>query len=99
MHLGDLAKTLMFDKAGAGDEHVDPALVLGDFGIKTVEVGEIGDVALDSRHIAADFAHRLVEFLLAAAENEHMGALFDEELRRGKADSTIAAGDDGHFSL
>ena len=50
-------------------------------GVELVEVGKIGDGARDCAGIGAEFGNRLVERVLAAAEDKDKGALVNEALR------------------
>src|SRR5579862_4013070 len=50
--------------------------------IQTIEIGQIGDVALNAGDIAGDFPDGLFQFILAAACNENIGAFRDKPLAR-----------------
>ena len=88
-----------FDEAGAGNDDIERAFLIFHRLIKPVEVSEIGDITLHGRHVAADFGSGLVELALAAAHDEHVGALLDELFGSGKPDTARAAGDDCDFSI
>src|SRR5271170_4734595 len=80
MLFGDLAKGTKFTNAGVGENNVDSPLNFSDSLVETIQVGQFCDVALNARHVTADCSHGLVEFFLAAASDEDVCALFDEEL-------------------
>jgi hypothetical protein len=65
--------------AGISEDNVDSPLHLGDALVKTIKVGQLGDVALNSRNVCADCLHGLVGFLLATTRYEDIGTLFDEK--------------------
>src|ERR1700722_5049587 len=88
-----------FSKAGVGENNIDSALHLGNGLVKTIKVREFGNVALNTRHIAPDGLHGLVEFLLPAAGNEDIGPLFDEKFCRSQPNSFCSAGDDGGLAF
>ena len=87
------------DKAGAGDHDVDRTLLILHDLIKPIEIFKIGDVSLHGGDVAADFGFRLVELALPAADDEDIGALFDEFLGGGQTNAARAPGDDGDFSI
>src|SRR6202041_3579995 len=74
-------------------------LQLRDSLVKTIEISQLGNIPLDSRNVAADGLHGLVECLLAAARDEDIGALFYEKFRRRKSNPLCAAGDDGGLAF
>ena len=82
MLFGDGAKGNKFANAGVGENDVDSPLLFRNGLVKTIKVGEFGNVALHARNVAADGLYGLVEFLLAAARDEDIGALFHEEFCR-----------------
>src|SRR3984893_8835003 len=88
-----------FAHAGIGENNVDSPLHLGDGLVKTIKVGRLGDVALNSRNVGADCLHGLVEFLLAAARYEDIGALFDEKFSSSQPDPFCPAGDDSGLAF
>ena len=51
---GDGAERCEFADAGVGEENVDAAFLLLDGGVEAIEIGEIGDVALDGGDVFAD---------------------------------------------
>src|SRR5579862_7810156 len=95
----DGPKRNKFANAGVGKNNIDSALQLRNGLVKTIEVSQLGNVSLNSRNVAADCFYGLVEFLLAAACDEDIGALFDEKIRRRKSNSFCAAGDDGSLAF
>src|ERR1700722_4566924 len=99
MLFGDGAKGNKFSNAGIGENNIDSPLGLRDCLVKTVKVGQFGDVTLNSRNVGADGLHGLVEFLLAAAGDEDVGTLFDEKLCRGQPNPFGAAGYDRRLAF
>src|SRR6202030_4202501 len=67
--------------------------------IEAIEILQFGDVAPHPCDIAADCLDGLVEFLLAAAGYEDIGAFADKPLRDGKTYSRSAAGHHSQLSL
>src|SRR5258706_14625502 len=94
MLFGDGPKGNKFAKAGVGENNIDSPLHLRDGLVKTIKVSQLGDVSLNSRNVRANCPHGLVEFLLAAARNEDVGALFDEKFCRSQPNPFCAPGDD-----
>src|SRR5690242_1903366 len=94
MLFGDGSKGNKFANSGVGENNIDSSLHPRDGLVKTIKVGQFGNVSLNSRNVAADCLHGLVEFLLAAARDEDIGTLFDETLCRSQANPFCAAGDD-----
>ncbi len=87
-----------FNYAGVGENDVDSPLSLDGF-VETIKVGQFGNVSLNARNVAADRLHGLIEFFLATARDEDIGALPDEELCRSQPYPRRAAGDDCYFPL
>src|ERR1700680_504454 len=99
MLFGDGPKGNKFANAGVGENNIDSALHLGNGLVETIKVGQLGNVSLNSRNIAADCLHGFVEFLLAAAYDEDIGTLFSEELCRSQPNPFCPAGDDGGLAF
>src|SRR5438132_11682312 len=99
MLFGDGPKGNKFAHAGVGENNIDSPLHLRDGLVKTIKVSQLGNVSLNSRNVGADCLHRLVEFLLAAARDEDIGALFDEEPCRSQSNSFCPAGADGGLAF
>src|SRR5260370_34734481 len=99
MLLGDSPKGNKFANAGVGENNIDSPFHLSDGLVKTIKVSQLGNVSLNSRNVRTDCLNGLVEFLLAAARDEDMGTLLDEELSRSKSNPFCAAGDDGGLSF
>src|ERR1700719_1201675 len=99
MLFGDGPKGNKFANAGVGENNIDSPLHVGDGLVKTIKVSQLGNVSLNSRNVDADCLHGLVEFLLAAARDEDIGTLFDEELCRSQSNPFCAAGDDGRLAF
>ena len=53
-----------FANTGVGKNDIDSPLQLRDRVVETVEIGQIGNVSLNARNIAADCLYSLVEFFL-----------------------------------
>jgi len=88
-----------FTHAGVGKNNIDSPLHLGNDLVKTIKVGEVGNVALNSRNVGADFLDGVVEFLLTAARDEDIRTLLDEEFCRSQPNSFCPAGDDGGLAF
>src|SRR5260221_1094777 len=99
MILGDCHKGNKFANAGVGENNIDSPLHLRDGLVKTIKVSQLGNVPLNSRNVRTDCLHGLVEFLLAAARDEDIGTLFDEELCRSQSNPFCATGDDGGLAF
>src|ERR1700730_2343732 len=99
MHFGDGPKGNKFSNASVGENNIYSTLHLRDGLVKTIKVSQLGNVSMNSRNVAADGLHGLVEFLLAATRDEDIGALFDEKFRRRKSNPFCAAGDDGGLAF
>src|SRR5229473_8173733 len=99
MLFGDRPKGNQFDSAGVGEDNVDSPLHLSDGLVQTIKVSQLDNVSLDSRHVGADGLHGLVEFLLAAACDEDIGTLLDEELCSSQPNPFCPAGDDGGLAF
>src|SRR5260221_12706652 len=99
MLFGDGPKGNKFAHAGVGENNIDSSLHLSDGLVKTIKDSQLGNVSLNSRNVGADCLHGLVEFLLAAARDEDVGTLFDEELRRSQSNPFCSAGDDGGLAF
>ena len=80
-----------------GDEDINVPFLLFHLPIQTIKIGQVGDVALYAGDVAPDFCDGLIQFFLAAAGNENIGAFRDKSFCRCKADAAGAAGDDGRF--
>src|ERR1700732_5425210 len=87
-----------FADAGIGDQDIDLSPRLHGL-VESIEVRQFGDVPANTCNVAADRLHGLVEFLLAAACYEDVGAFIDEPLRRREANSRCSVGDVCHLSL
>src|SRR5947209_7976154 len=99
MLFGDGPKGNKFADAGVGENNIDSPLHLRDDLVKTIKVSQLGNVSLNSRNVGADCLHGLVEFLLAAARDEDMGALFDEPFCSSQPNPFCPAGDDGDLAF
>jgi hypothetical protein len=82
---------------GIGDQDINVSFLFFYLSIKTIEIGQIGDVATNAGDIAADFPDGLFQLFLAAPRNEDIGAFRDKQLRRGEAEAAGSAGDNCYF--
>src|ERR1700733_8417107 len=87
-----------FSKAGVGENNIDSPFYLGNGLVKTIKVGQLGNVSLNSGNVGADFLDGLVELFLPAASDEHIGTLFDKKLCCCQPNPFCAAGDDGDLT-
>src|ERR1700682_3215498 len=98
MLFSDLPKGNKFANAGVRENNIDSPLHPRDGLVKTIKVSQLGNVSLNARNVGADCLHGLVEFLLAAARDEDIGTLLDEDLRRRPPNPFRPAGGDGGLS-
>src|SRR5438874_13513010 len=99
MLFGDGPKGNKFANAGVGENNIDSPLRLSDGLVKTIKIGQLGNVSLNSRNVAADCLHGLVEFLRTTARDENIGALLDEKFCSGQPNPFCAARDDGGLAF
>src|SRR5260370_7466788 len=99
MLFSDGPKGNEFANASVGENNIDSAFHLRNGLVKTIKVGEFGNVALNARHIAPDCLHSLVEFLLPSARNKDIGTLFDEEFCGSQPNPFCAAVADSHLAF
>src|SRR5258708_26953623 len=99
MLFGDGPKGNKFANASVGENNIDSPLHLSNRLVKTIKVSQLGNVSLNSRNVGADCLHGVVEFLLAAARDEDIGALFDEKFCSGQSNPFCPAGDDGGLAF
>src|SRR5437899_9399313 len=85
MLFADCPKGNKFANAGVGENNIDSPLRLSDGLVKTIKIGQFGKVSLHARNVAPNCLHGLVEFLLAAARDEDVSALFDKKLCRSQS--------------
>jgi hypothetical protein len=95
--LGDLSQWGELAATGVGEQHVHPPVLLLHRCVEPVEIGQVGHVAADPDHPAADLLDRGVQLGLAAAGDDHLGPLCREPLGSGQPDAAGPAGDDRHF--
>src|SRR3977135_1688565 len=94
MLFGDGPKGNKFAHARVGENNIDSPLHLSNRLVKTVQVGQLGNVTLNYRNVLAYCLHGRWDFLLAAARDEDIGTLFDEELCRSQSNPFCSAGND-----
>src|SRR5882672_10714277 len=99
MLFGDGPKWNKFANASVGENNIDSPLHLSNRLVKTIKVGQLGNVSLNSRNVGVDCLHGLVEFLLAAPRDEDIGTLFDEKFCRSQPNPFCSAGDDGGLAF
>src|SRR3989442_6814204 len=99
MLFGDGPKGNKFADAGVGENNIDALLHLKDGLVKAIKVSQLGNVSLNSRNVRADCLHGLVEFLLAAARDEDIGTLFDENFSSSQPNPFCPASDDGGLAF
>src|SRR5277367_618103 len=88
-----------FADAGVCENNVDLTLPLGNHLVKTIEVGQFGNVSLNSKNIRTYVLHGLIEFLLATTRYKDVGTLFDEKFCRSEPNPFCSAGDDGDLAF
>src|SRR5258708_28236183 len=99
MLFGDGPKGNKFADTGVGENNIDSAFHLGNGLVKTIKVGEFGNVSLNAGNVAADCLHGLVEFVLSAARNEDIGTLFYKKLRRRESNPFCSTGADSNLTF
>src|ERR1700680_3532435 len=99
MLFGDGPQRNEFAKAGVGENNIDSPVHARNSLVKTIKVSRLGNVSLNSRNVGADCLHGLVEFLLAAARDEDIGALLDEECCSGQPNPFCPASDNGGLAF
>src|ERR1700730_18180946 len=99
MLFGDGPKGNKFGNTGVGENNIESTLYLSDGLVKTIKVGQFGNVSLNTGNIGADCLSGLVEFLLSAARDEDISALFDEKLCGSQSNPFCAAGDDSDLAF
>ncbi len=99
MRRSDVHRELTLDERGTGDDDIERTLFILHPGVEPVEIVEIGDVGLDRGDIAPDLGLGLVELALTPSNDENISAFGHKRLRRSKADTTGAAGDDANLSF
>src|ERR1700694_3921671 len=99
MLFGDGPKRNKFANTSVGENNIDSPLHLSDGFVKTIKVGQSGNVSLNARNVGADCLHGLVKFLRATARDEDIGTLFDEKLCRSQSNPFCAAGDDSDLAF
>src|SRR6202051_2333555 len=88
-----------FADAGVGENNIDSPPHLRDSLVKTIKVGQFGNISPNAGDVGADCLPGLVKFLLAAAGDEDIGTLFDEKICRSQANPFCAAGDDSDLAF
>src|ERR1700686_3980516 len=99
MLFGDRPEGNKFGNTSVGENNVDSPLYLSDGLVKTIKVGQFGNVSLNSRNVGADGLHGLIEFLLPPAGDEDVGTLFDEKFCGSQPNPFGPAGDDGGLAF
>src|SRR6202165_3087277 len=99
MLFGDGPKGNKFANAGVGENNIESPLHFGDGLVKTIKVSQLSNVSLNSRNVAADCLHGLVEFPLPTARDENICTLFDEKLCRSQSNPFCPAGDDSDLAF
>src|SRR5580700_3086699 len=99
MFFGNGAEGNKFANAGVGENNIESPFHFGNGFVETIKVGQLGNVSLNSRRVAADRVYGLVEFLLATTRDEDICPLFGEQLCRSQLNPLGAAGDHCYFPL
>src|ERR1700682_5977606 len=99
MLFGDGPEGNKFGNTGVGKNDIDSPFYLSDGVVQTIKVSQLGNISLNAGNVGADCLHGFVKFLLAAASDEDVGALFDEKLCRGQSNPFCAAGYDGGLAF
>src|ERR1700722_4123362 len=99
MLFGDRSERNKFANAGVGKNNVDLALPLGNDLVKTIEVGKVCNVSLNSENIGTDGLHSLVELLLATTRYEDVSAFLDKKFCRSQPNPFCPSGDDSGLAF
>src|SRR5260370_43706 len=99
MLLGEGHKGNKFANPSVGKNNIQLPLHLGNGLVKTIKVGQVGDISLNARKVGADRLPGLVKFLRATARDEHICTLFDEKLCRSQSNPFCAACDDSNLTF
>lgn len=87
-----------FGHAGVGEDDIDRP-VRFDSLVEPIEIGQIGNVSLDTGSVVTDLRDGVVELPPVPPHDEDMRTFRDEEFCRGEPDPGRASGDDRHFAL
>ena len=97
--LGDLIEFGEFAATGTGEEDVDLAFFAFDCLVETVEIGQVGGIALNTGNVFADKFHGLIELVLAASCDEDVGSFFDEQFGCGERHAGRGCRNDCDFAF
>src|SRR5258707_158726 len=67
--------------------------------VEAVEIGRLGDIALDGRRMRTEQGSRRFELCLPAARDVNARAFFHENLGRRQANSGVSTSDDSDLSI
>src|SRR4029077_20357652 len=98
MLFGDLSQRSKLSDTGVSKKNIDSPIRLDDF-VETINVGQFGNVSLNAGDVAADCLHGVVEFLLATARDEHIGAFVNKQLSCREPDPTAPSRDDRNLTF
>ena len=97
MCFGNLSERDKLPTTRICEEDVEAGFLLFDRVEQAVHVGDIGDIAANGRHVAANLLRSTVKFRLAASGDEDVGAFRDEAFCGRQTDAAAAARDEGDF--
>src|ERR1700719_3861236 len=99
MLFGDRPEGNKFGNTSVGENNVDSPLYLSDGLVKTIKVGQFGNVSLNAGNVGADGLHGLIEFLLPAPGDEDISTLSHEKFCGSQPNPFCAAGYDGRLAV
>jgi hypothetical protein len=82
-----------FGDACFGKDNIELALLFLDLFEQPVQIAELRQIPLYSRHVGPNLFHRLIEFRLRTADDKDVGALLHEAFCRRQANAAVAARD------
>jgi hypothetical protein len=85
--------------AGICEHDIDASYFIADLVVEAIEIGRLGDVALDGLGTRSKKGGGGIEFCLPAARDVNARAFFHENLGRGQANSGVSTSDDSDLSI
>jgi hypothetical protein len=73
-------------------------LLLLDRGVKSIEVCQIGDIALNASHVLTDLVYSSIKFSLTTTRDKDIGTFSDKSFSSGKSDAAGATRNESDFA-
>ncbi len=99
MLLRQAAKWRLGDQAGICENDVDAPHFFANLTVEAVDIGRLGDIALNRRRIWSEKDRGRFELGLPAARDVHARAFFHENLGGRQANSGVSTGDNSDLSI